>query len=105
VLQGFDDAFDDDERALVGALFGTATLWVGFLHNNAEVKLDGYARVPATLAELQHGADIPTPAGHKFGALHKVGVWDASTRGNLLCWAELPNRTVSGDSVRFTVRP
>lgn len=75
-----------------------------------EVSGSGYARQAITFGAADGGAMANTAAveftasGGNFGAVVAVGVFDASTAGNLLAWDEITSATVNdGDTLRFAI--
>jgi len=75
-----------------------------------EVSGSGYARQEITFGASSGGAMANTAAveftasGGNFGSVVAVGVFDASTAGNLLAWDEITSATVNdGDTLRFAI--
>lgn len=100
-----NQAFTPPATVYVG-LFTTAPTDAG---GGVEVSGGGYARQPVTLAAASGGAtsnsaDVTFPqATANWGTVVATGLFDASTAGNLLAWANLTTaKTVNtGDVLSF----
>jgi hypothetical protein len=75
-----------------------------------EVSGAGYARQAITFGAASGGAIANTGAvsftatGGNFGAVVAVGIFDASTLGNMLAWDGITSATVNdGDTITFAV--
>jgi hypothetical protein len=98
------------------------SVWIGLFTANpnkngggTEVAGGSYARVEmdtddvfpaAASSETENDSVVSFPtATASWGAVTAIGLWDASSAGNLLAWHELPTpRTVgNGDNVAFPV--
>ena len=98
------------------------SVWIGLFTANpnkngggTEVAGGSYARVEmdtddvfpaAANSETENDSVVSFPtATASWGAVTSIGLWDASSAGNLLAWYELPTpRTVgNGDNVAFPV--
>lgn len=90
------------------ALFTVAPTDAG---GGTEVSGNAYARTSAaftvsgttTLATNSADVDFPTASGGNWGTIVAVGLFDASTSGNFLAWADLAtDRTINdGDIFRI----
>jgi hypothetical protein len=75
-----------------------------------EVAGSGYAREAITFGAASGGAIANTSAveftagGGNFGTITAVGIFDASTSGNLLAWNEITSVTINdGDTLNFPI--
>lgn len=76
-----------------------------------EVSGSGYARQAITFGSAASGGTISntaavafTAAGGNFGAILAVGIFDASTTGNLLFWKAITSVTINdGDTLNFPI--
>lgn len=75
-----------------------------------EVSTGGYARQEITFGTASGGTISNTAAveftasGANFGTVTHVGIFDASTSGNLLAWQAITNVTINdGDTLNFPI--
>lgn len=75
-----------------------------------EVSTGGYSRQAITFGAASGGAIANTAAveftasGANFGTILAVGIFDASTSGNLLAWNEITSVAINdGDTLNFPI--
>lgn len=89
------------------ALYTTAPTDSG---GGTEVSTGGYSRQAITFGAASGGAIANTSAveftasGANFGTIVAVGIFDASTSGNLLAWNEITSVVINdGDTLNFPI--
>lgn len=89
------------------ALYTTAPTDSG---GGTEVSTGGYSRQAITFGAASGGAIANTSAveftasGANFGTIVAVGIFDASTSGNLLAWNEITSVIINdGDTLNFPI--
>lgn len=89
------------------ALFTVAPTDAG---GGTEVSGSGYARQTITFGAAAGGAIANTGAvsftasGGNFGSVVAVGIFDASTVGNMIAWDDITSATVNdGDTINFPI--
>lgn len=103
----FRNAAYSSPSAVYLALFTTAPTDAG---GGTEVSTGGYAREAITFGAASGGAIANTSAveftasGANFGTILAVGIFDASTSGNLLAWNEITSVVINdGDTLNFPI--
>lgn len=99
-----------------GASFTPVTTWyVGFKGNGVELSGNGYARIPlaanttnfptTATKSITNGVEFDTPSasGGDWGQADEVGLWDASSGGNMRYndWLDAPFTLLSGRKRTF----
>lgn len=89
------------------ALFTTAPTDAG---GGTEVSGSGYARQATAFGAASGGtmsntgAEAFTASGGNFGTIVAVGIYDASTAGNLLAWKTITSVAINdGDTLNFPI--
>lgn len=103
----FRNAAYTSPSAVYLALFTTAPTDAG---GGTEVSTGGYAREAITFGAASGGAIANTSAveftasGANFGTILAVGIFDASSSGNLLAWNEITSVVINdGDTLNFPI--